>query len=80
MTPSCCRTLWQLALARLLRKADGKFRRELDLVTMGRRTTHSFYHASSFERHEIFKGIKKKYKHMYPNVVDVSLDTQNSII
>ena len=69
-----------MALNRLLQKADGKFRRELDMLTVGRRTTHSFLHASTFEKHEIFKGLKKRYKHKYPNVINVSLDTQRSII
>lgn len=34
----------------------------------------------SFERHEIFKGLKKRYKNMYPNVVHVSLMTDQSIV
>lgn len=69
-----------MALNRLLKKADGKVRRELDVVTMGRRSTHAHLHTSTFEKHEIFKGLKKRYKHTYPNIIDVSLDTQKSII
>ena len=34
----------------------------------------------SFETFEVFKGLKKKYKYDYSNVINVSLDTVNSII
>jgi hypothetical protein len=34
----------------------------------------------SFEQSEIFKGLYKKYKKAYINVINVSLDTADSII
>ena len=36
--------------------------------------------AFSMEEFEAFKGLKKKYKNSYSNVINVSLDTESSII
>jgi hypothetical protein len=34
----------------------------------------------SFETHEIFSGLQKKYKNSYSNVINVSINTEESII
>lgn len=80
LTPSWCHSFYQTALARLLYKARNKVEREMDISQVLWKITNSERLTRSFERHEIFKGLKKRYKNKYPNVVHVSLLTEESIM
>lgn len=68
-----------MALDRLLRKAITKMNRELEISNMMRRVRESDKLTKSYERTELFKGLKKKYKTNYMNVLNVSLETVQSI-
>jgi hypothetical protein len=68
-----------MALDRLFRKAIGKMTRELEISTVMRRVRESDKLTKSFEQTELFKGLKKKYKNNYLNVLNVSLETVQSI-
>lgn len=73
-------TYYQMALDRMLRKAFEKLRRELELSTMMKRICDSHNLSRSMEEFEVFKGLKKQYKNSYSNVINVSLDTEMSIV
>lgn len=79
LTPRCFYTYYQMALDRLLKKAIGKMERELEISTLMKRVRDSDKLCKSMELTEVFKGLKKKYKNSYTNVLNVSLETQNSI-
>jgi hypothetical protein len=68
-----------MALDRLLRKAIGKINRELEISTLMKRVRESDKLTKSYEKTEIFNGLKKKYKTNYLNVLNVSLETVKSI-
>lgn len=78
-TPSCCFTWYQMALNRALKKSHDKIKRELEIGTLLKKVRDSNSMCLSFEQFEVFKGLKKKIKNGYPNVINVSLDTQQSI-
>ena len=80
LTPRCFFTYYQLALDRLFRKSIGKMQRELEISTLMKRVRDAYSLTCSYERNELFKGLKKKYKNNYTNVVNVSLDTIDSIL
>ena len=80
LTPECMYTYYQMTLQRLLKKAEDKINRELEMSTFMKRVRDSHYLCQSYEQMEIFKGLKKKYKNHYINVLNVSLDTEESII
>jgi hypothetical protein len=79
LTPRCCHTWYQQALARLMKKAVGKMSRELELASLLKRLRDAHNLTSSFELSEMFHGMERKYKNSYSNVVNVSLDTQASL-
>jgi hypothetical protein len=54
--------------------------RELEISTMLKRVRDAYHLSCSYEKMELFKGLKKKYKNSYHNVVNVSLDTVDSIL
>jgi hypothetical protein len=64
-----------MALDRLLKKAIGKMTRELEVSTLMKRVRESDKMTKSYEKTELFKGLKKKYKSNYLNVLNVSLET-----
>ena len=68
-----------MALDRLFRKAIGKMTRELEISTMMKKVRESDKMIKSYEKTELFKGLKKKYKSNYINVLNVSLETVKSI-
>lgn len=80
LTPSCMYTYYQMALDRLLRKARAKFRREVEVAVFVKRLCDASNLSKSMEEFEAFKGLKKQYKNSYTNVVNVSLDTETSIV
>ena len=80
LTPSCMYTYYQMALDRMMKKAFAKFRREVEISTLMKRVCDSNNLSKSMEEFETFKGLKKQYKNSYSNVVNVSLDTEISII
>ena len=47
---------------------------------MMKRVTDSNNLSKSMEEFETFKGLKKQYKNSYSNVVNVSLETEMSIV
>jgi hypothetical protein len=69
-----------MALDRMLRKAFEKFRREIEISTVMKRVCDANNLSKSMEQFEAFKGLKKQYKNGYSNVVNVSLETEVSII
>ena len=73
-------TYYQMALDRMLRKAFEKFRREIEISTVMKRVCDANNLSKSMEQFEAFKGLKKQYKNGYSNVVNVSLETEVSII
>lgn len=79
-TPRCMYTYYQIALDRLFKKAQNKIITELDITAWMKKIRESDKLVRSFEQYEIFKGLHKKYKKAYINVINVSLDTANSII
>lgn len=64
----------------MLKKAFEKYRREIEISTMMKRITDSNNLSKSMEEFETFKGLKKQYKNSYTNVVNVSLETEMSIV
>lgn len=68
-----------MALQRMMKKAVGKMTRELEISTFMRKVRESDKLCKSYEKTEIFKGLKKKYKNNYLNVLNVSLETVKSI-
>jgi hypothetical protein len=68
-----------MALDRLFRKAIRKMNQELEASTIMRRVRDSDKLTKSYEKTEIFHGLKKKYKNNYLNVLNVSLETVKSI-
>ena len=68
-----------MALDRLLRKAIGKMTRELEISSVMRKVRETDKLTKSYEKTELFKGLKKKYKTNYLNVLNVSLETVKSI-
>lgn len=80
LTPSCLFTYYQMAVDRLLKKARGKVKRELETWNLMKRVRSANELARSFETFEVFDGLKRKYKNDYINVVNVSLDTEESIV
>lgn len=73
-------TYYQMALDRMLRKAFEKFRREIEISTVMKRVCDANNLSKSMEQFEAFKGLKKQYKNSYSNVVNVSLETEVSIV
>lgn len=73
-------TYYQMALDRMLRKAFEKFRREIEISTVMKRACDANNLSKSMEQFEAFKGLKKQYKNSYSNVVNVSLETEVSIV
>lgn len=69
-----------MTLDRLLKKAEEKILRELEISTMMKRVRDTHNLVLSYEKMEVFKGLKKKYKNHYINVLNVSMDTEASII
>ena len=49
--------------------------RELEVSTLMKRVRESDKMTKSYEKTELFKGLKKKYKSNYLNVLNVSLET-----
>lgn len=68
-----------MALDRLLRKAIGKMNRELEISALMRKVRETDKLCKSYEKTELFHGLKKKYKNNYLNVLNVSLETVKSI-
>jgi hypothetical protein len=73
-------TYYQMALDRLLRKGESKLIREFEMHHVMRRIRNSDKVTRSMEEFSIFNGLYKKYKYDYCNTVNVSIDTENSII
>ncbi len=69
-----------MALDRLLDKSYSKQNRELEISQILRRIKYSENLCRSFETHEIFSGLQKKYKNSYSNIINVSINTEESII
>ena len=80
LPPRCFFTYYQLVLDRLLKKSISKMERELEISSFTKKVRTAFNLSCSYERMELFKGLKKKYKNSYSNVVNVSLDTVDSIL
>ena len=79
LTPKCFFTYYQMALDRLLKKAFAKMDRELEISHIMKRVRDSDKLCKSMELTEIFKGLKKRYKNNYINVLNVSMETEQSI-
>ena len=62
-----------------MKKAISKMERELEISTLMKRVRDSDKLCKSMELTEIFKGLKKRYKNDYINVINVSMETQQSI-
>ena len=60
---------------RALNKSHDKIKRELEIGTILKKIRDSHSLCASYEQFEVFKGLKKKVKNGYPNVINVSLDT-----
>lgn len=79
--PSCCRTRYQKALGRLMKKADYKLHRELDIgpflknVRDGRNLVKSFSTSKVFDPDTLYTD----YQTHYSNVVHISMNTDDSI-
>ena len=65
-----------MALDRLLKKAFAKITRELELSYVMKRVRDCDKLCKSMELTEIFKGLKKRYKNDYINVLNVSMETE----
>ena len=65
-----------MALERLLNKAFSKMNRELEISHIMKRIRDSDKLCRSMELTEIFKGLKKRYKNDYINVLNVSMETE----
>jgi len=72
-------TYFQMALDRALKKSQSKIIRELEVSTMMKKIRETERLCRSFEMSEMFFGLRKRYKTDYINVVNVSLDTQQSL-
>mmetsp|Transcript_22319 Transcript_22319/g.34533 ORF Transcript_22319/g.34533 Transcript_22319/m.34533 type:complete len:219 (+) Transcript_22319:2736-3392(+) len=72
-------TYYQMALERAIDKSKSKIQRELEISTMMKRIRDSDKLCRSFEQSELFFGLRKRYKFDYTNVINVSLDTQQSL-
>ena len=52
-------TYYQMTLERLLQKAENKIKRELEISTLMKRVRDTHHLVQSYEKMEIFKGLKK---------------------
>lgn len=80
-TMPCCRSPYQNALARLLKKLDRKVHSELDLGPHLRKLRDTHNYTKSFATSKVFdrKSLINDYKNEYTNVVNISIDTNDSI-
>jgi hypothetical protein len=76
---SCCFNNYQHALNVYLGKSKSKIVRELEVSQLLKRIRDTKNLTRSYEKQELFKGLNKKYKYHYDNIVNVSLDTNESI-
>ena len=76
LTPKCMFTYYQEALNRIFKKAESKLRREMEVHTLLRRVRNHDKLINSFEKFEVFNGLKKHYKYDYVNTLQASIDTE----
>jgi len=81
-TIPCCRSPYQKSLARLLKKLDQKIHRELDIGPHLRKLRDTHNYTKSFATSEVFdrKSLILDYKNEYTNVVNISIDTDESVL
>lgn len=77
---SCCFSHYQDALNVYLKKSKAKIIRELEISTLLKRIRDSKNLTQSIEQQELFQGLKKKYKYHYDNIINVSMDSEESLM
>ena len=81
LTPRCCRSPHLDALAKMMRKAENKLHRELDIGRFLKKLRDTGSLVNSFMTGRGFnpESLYQDYQYHYSNVVDIGLTTERSI-
>ena len=81
ITPFCCRTRYQRALACLFKKAEFKLHKEMDIGHLLKSIRDSKHAVRSYSKTTVFTppALLDEYQTHYSNVLQISMETDRSI-